>query len=44
VSPGAPPLLREAINFAYERLRHAGFVGRADLLARLDRQLIEDMS
>jgi hypothetical protein len=44
VPPGAPPLPREAINFAYERQRHSGFVGRADLLARLDRQLIEDMS
>ena len=33
---------RRAIDFAYERQRHAGFVGRADLLARLDRQLIED--
>jgi hypothetical protein len=33
---------RRAIDFAYERQRHAGFVGRADLLARLDRQLIDD--
>jgi hypothetical protein len=41
---GAPPPLREAINFAYERQRHAGFVGRADLLARLDRELIEDIA
>jgi nucleoside phosphorylase len=42
VPAGAPPLPREAISFAYERQRHVGFVGRADLLARLDRELIED--
>ncbi|HEX8115201.1 MAG TPA: hypothetical protein VF516_46055 [Kofleriaceae bacterium] len=30
---------RRAIDFEYERQRHAGFVGRTDLLARLDRQL-----
>src|SRR5262249_51318102 len=42
--PGAAPLPREAINFAYERQRHAGFVGRAALLARLDQQLLNDTS
>jgi hypothetical protein len=40
VPPGAAPLPREAISFAYERQRHAGFVGRAALLARLDQELI----
>ncbi len=33
---------RRVIDFSYERQRHVGFVGRADLLAQLDRQLIED--
>ena len=33
---------REALNFAYERQRHGGFVGRAALLAQLDQQLIEE--
>ncbi|TMQ26343.1 MAG: ATP-binding protein [Deltaproteobacteria bacterium] len=42
--PGAAPLPREAISFAIERQRHAGFVGRAALLARLDQQLINDAS
>src|SRR6185436_21136230 len=41
-SADAPPGAREAIDFAYERQRHAGFVGREALLARLDRQLIND--
>ncbi|HEX7836373.1 MAG TPA: AAA family ATPase, partial [Kofleriaceae bacterium] len=31
-----------AIDFAIERQRHAGFVGRAGLLAQLDRLLIEE--
>jgi WD40 repeat protein len=35
-------LPREALNFAYERQRHAGFVGRAALLTQLDQQLIEE--
>jgi len=35
-------LPREALNFAYERQRHVGFVGRAALLAQLDQQLIEE--
>src|SRR5689334_10310329 len=39
---GAPRLLREALNFAYERQRHAGFIGRVALLAQLDQQLIEE--
>mgnify|MGYP007010129529 CR=1 FL=1 len=30
------------IDFAIERQRHAGFVGRAALLARLDQLLIAD--
>jgi hypothetical protein len=30
------------INFAIERQRHAGFVGRARLLARIDQLLIEE--
>src|SRR5215813_13554296 len=30
------------INFEIERQRHAGFVGRAALLAQLDQLLIED--
>jgi hypothetical protein len=34
-------LPREALNFAYERQRHAGFVGRDALLARLDQELIQ---
>ena len=37
-----PP--REAINFAYERQLHVGFVGRAALLAQLDQELIEGTS
>ncbi|HEX2688280.1 MAG TPA: AAA family ATPase [Kofleriaceae bacterium] len=39
--PGAPRLPREALNFAIERQRHAGFVGRAALLAKLDQELIQ---
>jgi hypothetical protein len=31
-----------AIDLAIERQRHAGFVGRAELLARLDQLLITD--
>ena len=42
VPPGAPALPREAISFAYERQRHAGFVGRDRLLARLDQLLVAD--
>jgi hypothetical protein len=34
-------LPREALNFAYERQRHAGFVGRAALLTQLDQELIQ---
>ena len=39
---GAPSRPQEAISFALERQRHAGFVGRASLLARLDQLLIAD--
>ena len=31
-----------AIDFTIERQRHAGFVGRAELLARLDQLVIAD--
>jgi AAA ATPase domain len=41
---GALRLPREALNFAYERQRHVGFVGRAALLTQLDQQLIEGTS
>src|SRR5689334_20685879 len=40
--PCAWPLPTEAISFALERLRHAGFVGRARLLSRLDQLLVTD--
>lgn len=43
--PGAAPWLARgpgAIDFAIERQRHAGFVGRAELLARLDQLVIGD--
>jgi AAA ATPase domain len=40
--PGARPLPTKAISFGLERLRHARFVGRARLLARLDQLLIAD--
>jgi hypothetical protein len=35
---GALRLPRAALNFAYERRRHAGFIGRAALLAELDQE------
>ncbi len=38
----APPLPREAISFAIERQRHAGFVRRDGPLARLDQLLVAD--
>jgi hypothetical protein len=39
----APPAVpTEAISFALERLRYAGFVGRAGLLAQLDQLLVAD--
>ncbi len=40
--PGMPLLPPEAISFALERQRHAGFVGRDRLLARLDQLLLAD--
>jgi WD40 repeat protein len=39
---GAPQLPPEVISFALERQRHAGFVGRDRLLARLDQLLVAD--
>ncbi|TMQ04047.1 MAG: NACHT domain-containing protein, partial [Deltaproteobacteria bacterium] len=41
-APGASPLPSDAISFALERQRHAGFVGRDRLLARLDQLLVAD--
>jgi AAA ATPase domain len=41
-APLGAPLPTEAISFALEQLRHAGFVGRARLLARLDQLLVAD--
>jgi hypothetical protein len=40
--PGAAPLPQEAISFALERQRHAGFVGRERLLTRLDQLLVAE--
>jgi hypothetical protein len=42
VAPASPPKPAGLIDFTAERARHAGFVGRAALLARLDRLLIEE--
>ncbi len=38
----APAVGTRLINFAIERQRHDGFIGRAALLARLDQLLIEE--
>ena len=40
--PPPPPPTGERIDFTAERARHAGFVGREGLLARLDQLLVED--
>jgi len=41
-APQGARLPRAALDFTYERQRHAGFVGRTALLAELDQQLIEE--
>jgi hypothetical protein len=41
-SPGVIAEAGGLIDFTAERARHAGFVGRAALLAQLDRLLLEE--